>query len=529
MTADLKHQPPAACSPASPPRVGAVALAGCERSTCRAGAVVPRNVLDLGEDFNRAVQRFFLQPTSLAREFPESDISPDFRANGSTDPDDPTYRDARRQRLRRLAAEGRRAGRESDGVFAGRSPRHAGADADHPPRLRRGLELHRQVDRRAARARAREGQAQAGGALHPLHLRRRTGEDARRQRPLLRDPRPRGRLPPADDPRLRHERRDADRSRTARRSACGPSARSATRWRSTSCRSTRSTTSRSSAAATAASGKTAATTGTPESDFPAIDPAAACKPARTGLLATPASFRGVAGEGRRMAKKAARRTVRWGIISTANIGVEKVIPGMMKSEGHRDPRDRLALAADREEGGEEARHSGRLRLLRGAARRSRDRGDLQSAAEPPARAADARRREEGQARALREADRADGRRGGARSATAPKGVLIAEAFMVRHHPQWIRGARAGEEGQARHAARHPVAVHLLQRRSQQRPQHGRHRRRRALRHRLLPDRHRAATSSAPSRCASCRSSIATRSSAPTGRPARSSISARAAT
>ena len=31
--------------------------------------MVPRHVLDLGEDFNRAVQRFFLKPTSLAREF----------------------------------------------------------------------------------------------------------------------------------------------------------------------------------------------------------------------------------------------------------------------------------------------------------------------------------------------------------------------------------------------------------------------------------------------------------------------------
>jgi DMSO/TMAO reductase YedYZ molybdopterin-dependent catalytic subunit len=50
------------------------------------------NVLHIGEDLNQTVQRFFLHPTSLAREFTEADISPKFKANGSTDPDDPAYR-----------------------------------------------------------------------------------------------------------------------------------------------------------------------------------------------------------------------------------------------------------------------------------------------------------------------------------------------------------------------------------------------------------------------------------------------------
>jgi DMSO/TMAO reductase YedYZ molybdopterin-dependent catalytic subunit len=50
------------------------------------------NVLHLGEGLNEKVQRFFLHPTSLAREFTEADISPKFKANGSTDPDDPAYR-----------------------------------------------------------------------------------------------------------------------------------------------------------------------------------------------------------------------------------------------------------------------------------------------------------------------------------------------------------------------------------------------------------------------------------------------------
>ena len=142
-----------------------------------------------------------------------------------------------RQRWRRTAlptgAQGGRAGRDAGRVFARRSARHAVAHADHPPRLRRGLELHRQMEGRAARPCARAGEAEAGGALSRLPLRRRAGEDARRLRPLLREHRPRRRLSPADDPRLRDERRRCCRSRTARRSGSGSSASSATRWRNT--------------------------------------------------------------------------------------------------------------------------------------------------------------------------------------------------------------------------------------------------------------------------------------------------------
>ena len=38
------------------------------------------------------VQRALLSPSSMAKEFPASEISADFKANGSTDPDDATYR-----------------------------------------------------------------------------------------------------------------------------------------------------------------------------------------------------------------------------------------------------------------------------------------------------------------------------------------------------------------------------------------------------------------------------------------------------
>lgn len=67
----------------------ALVLAGCDRA-----GQTPwfRRILESGEDINHAVQRFFLSPSSLAREFSEADIAPAFRANGSTDPQEPEYR-----------------------------------------------------------------------------------------------------------------------------------------------------------------------------------------------------------------------------------------------------------------------------------------------------------------------------------------------------------------------------------------------------------------------------------------------------
>ena len=68
---------------------GAVILAGCDRLGQTAWF---RRILELGEDANLAVQRFFLSPTSMAREFSETEITTAFRANGSTDPADADYR-----------------------------------------------------------------------------------------------------------------------------------------------------------------------------------------------------------------------------------------------------------------------------------------------------------------------------------------------------------------------------------------------------------------------------------------------------
>src|SRR5205809_925237 len=50
-----------------------------------------RNFLANAEDLTRTTQRFFVRPSSMAREFSEADIAPNFRANGSTNPDSPEY------------------------------------------------------------------------------------------------------------------------------------------------------------------------------------------------------------------------------------------------------------------------------------------------------------------------------------------------------------------------------------------------------------------------------------------------------
>jgi DMSO/TMAO reductase YedYZ molybdopterin-dependent catalytic subunit len=50
-----------------------------------------KRVLDSAETLTRVTQEALLSPQALAREFSEADISREFRANGSTDPDDPTY------------------------------------------------------------------------------------------------------------------------------------------------------------------------------------------------------------------------------------------------------------------------------------------------------------------------------------------------------------------------------------------------------------------------------------------------------
>jgi DMSO/TMAO reductase YedYZ molybdopterin-dependent catalytic subunit len=50
-----------------------------------------KRVLDSGETLTRVAQRALLSPQALAREYSEADLSTEFKANGSTDPQEPDY------------------------------------------------------------------------------------------------------------------------------------------------------------------------------------------------------------------------------------------------------------------------------------------------------------------------------------------------------------------------------------------------------------------------------------------------------
>jgi DMSO/TMAO reductase YedYZ molybdopterin-dependent catalytic subunit len=71
---------------------GGVALSGCKGlDDISAEDAGFRKVLSSAENLTRTTQRFFLSPSSMAKEFSEADLSPKFRANGSTNPDSPEY------------------------------------------------------------------------------------------------------------------------------------------------------------------------------------------------------------------------------------------------------------------------------------------------------------------------------------------------------------------------------------------------------------------------------------------------------
>ncbi len=67
---------------------GASLLAGCDRLS-QTGWV--GKVLASGEIVSKTSQRLVTRSTALVREFSEAMISPDFRGNGSTDPQNPAY------------------------------------------------------------------------------------------------------------------------------------------------------------------------------------------------------------------------------------------------------------------------------------------------------------------------------------------------------------------------------------------------------------------------------------------------------
>ncbi len=167
-------------------------------------------------------------------------------------------------------------------------------------------------------------------------------------------------------------------------------------------------------------------------------------------------------------------------------------PGDAAERPLQDRRDRLARSGARPRGGRSARHPQGLRLVRRAHPGPRGRGGLQPAAQPSARADLDRGGGGRQARAVREAGGALRRRGrkadrGARSRRRAGAGGVHGALPSA----MAAGAGAGTRGRDRRAARGPGQLRLHERRSGERAQPGRDRRRRAVRHRLLSDRHRA--------------------------------------
>ena len=69
--------------------LGVSALGGCDRF---AASPTGQRALKTGEDANLFVQRLLLTPASLAKEFPDSQISPWFKPNGTIDPPDRAYK-----------------------------------------------------------------------------------------------------------------------------------------------------------------------------------------------------------------------------------------------------------------------------------------------------------------------------------------------------------------------------------------------------------------------------------------------------
>ena len=148
---------------------------------------------------------------------------------------------------------------------------------------------------------------------------------------------------------------------------------------------------------------------------------------------------------------ASNRKVRWGIVSTADIGVKKVIPGILKS-----PHSEVVAMGSRDEG--KARASlDSLGLSKAKAYGSYEAlfadpnvdaiyNPLPNHLHVPITLAAARAGKH----VLCEKPIAITAKEAEDLRAAPKNVLIEEAFMVRHHPQWHRAreiVHSGELGQ----------------------------------------------------------------------------------
>ncbi len=143
--------------------LAALSLGGCDDSLSQNPKFI--DILESAENLTRVTQKAITGAQALAPEYSEADISTDFRANGTTDPGDDKYKALAKNNFAdyRLKIGGlvEAPAQFSLAVFA-RAPV---TNADHPARLRRGLELHRKMEGRAALNLARQGAPEIERAL----------------------------------------------------------------------------------------------------------------------------------------------------------------------------------------------------------------------------------------------------------------------------------------------------------------------------------------------------------------------------
>ena len=143
--------------------------------------------------------------------------------------------------------------------------------------------------------------------------------------------------------------------------------------------------------------------------------------------------------------------VRWGVISTANIGLARVLPGMMKSR-HIEIR---AIASRKLSTAKKAAKDLGIPVAYGSYEELLDDPEIEAIYNPlpnhlhvPLTLAAARKGKH----VLCEKPMALTAAEAATLKQAPRGILIAEAFMVRAHPQWIKArelVRSGALGELR--------------------------------------------------------------------------------
>ena len=144
-------------------------------------------------------------------------------------------------------------------------------------------------------------------------------------------------------------------------------------------------------------------------------------------------------------KRAGSDKVRWGIISTANIGLARVIPGMLKSR----KLEVRAIASRSLATAKKAARKLDIPVAYGSYDELFDDPEIDAVYNPlpnhlhvPLTLAAAARGKHVLCEKPIALDAAEAKK----LKSAPAGILIAEAFMVRHHPQWHRARALVREG-----------------------------------------------------------------------------------